>query len=264
MNIKQFLIHRIRDVDASFRSGSKFQSLVFVLLRQLLIVVGIKEERINGLIPDSQSSLLGYRFKTRKQSIDFLFCSKYYELETTEYILQCKGRIFVDVGGHIGRFAIIASNGFEKVIAFEPHPSNFKSLCDNVTLNNITNIKVVNAAASDKESTINLSEITTNTGMVRISENGKIAMRCSPLSRLLTEQGIDFLAIDLILIDVEEHELEVLAGAEELLRIGNPKIIIESFEHVDKVEKILNGYGYKKIKVLDGYNYLFMKAGEIS
>ncbi len=264
MHVKQFLIHRLRDLDASIRSGNKLKSMVFVLLRQILIIVGIKEERINNLIPDSQSNLLGYRFFTRKQSLDFLFCSKYYELETSDFILQSRGSVFVDVGGHIGRFAILASRGFEKVIAFEPHPSNFKSLCKNVNLNGLTNIKLVNAAASDKESTINLSEITTNTGMVRISENGKIAMRCSPLSRLLTEQGIDFLAIDLILIDVEEHELEVLAGAEELLRIGNPKIIIESFDNVDKVEKILNAYGYKKIKIMDGYNYLFIKAVEIS
>jgi len=264
MKVKQFLIHRIRDIDASFRSGSKIKSLAFVLLRQLSIVVGIKEESINGLIPNSQSHLLGYRFHTRKQSIDFLFCSKYYEFETSQYILQCKGKVFIDVGGHIGRFAIIASQGFEKVIAYEPHPSNFKSLSDNVALNNITNVQVVNSAASDKESTITLSDITTNTGMVRITENGKVAMRCCPLTKLVAEQGIDFLAIDLILIDVEEHELEVLSGAEDLLKIGSPKVIIESFENVGEVEKILNGYGYKKIKILDGYNHLFIKESKIA
>jgi len=259
MNIKQFLTHRLRDIDASFRSENKINSLVFVFLRQLLIVVRIKEEKINRLIQDSQSRLFGYCFHTRKNSIDFLFCSKYYEFETSQYILQCKGKVFIDVGGHIGRFAILASSKFEKVFAFEPHPSNFNSLCNNVALNKIDNVKVINAAASDKEGTITLSDITTNTGMVRITENGKVIMRCSPLSTFIAEQQINILTIDLILIDVEEHELEVLSGAEELLRLGSPKIIIESFEKVKEVEHKLKSYGYKRVRVLDGYNHLFIK-----
>jgi hypothetical protein len=70
-----------------------------------------------------------------------------------------EGDIVVDIGAHVGRYAIIASkrvgaNG--KVIAIEASPINFEMLNRNTNVNHLTNIIGLNYAAYSKETNINL------------------------------------------------------------------------------------------------------------
>src|SRR5579863_676039 len=64
-----------------------------------------------------------------------------------------EGFVAIDVGAHLGYYALIlsrlvGSNG--QVIAFEPIPSNFRILSENIELNHCKNIQAVNKAVSDR------------------------------------------------------------------------------------------------------------------
>ena len=258
MNIKTFFSHRLRDIDAVLRSEQKGKLFFYVLLRQLYKIVNINEVKIKSWVKDSKSKLYGFYFQTRKNSIDFLFCSKYYEPETSAFLRSMKGKTFFDVGGHIGRFAILGSQSFEKVYVFEPQPSNYKSLTSNISLNNIKNITAINAAVSDKQGTVTLSDLSENTGWVYISDQGTIESQCLSLDNFVATERIDIQKIDLILIDAEGHEVEVLLGAIEIFKNASPQILMESFD-VNKVDGLLHKYGYKRVRVLDSYNHLYQK-----
>ena len=69
--------------------------------------------------------------------------------------------------------------------------------------------------------------------------------------------------IDLIKIDVEGFEYQVLIGAKDTLTKYNPIIIIESFnDKFEKVNSLLNKYGYEKFKDLPNFNYVYVKIGK--
>ena len=66
--------------------------------------------------------------------------------------------VVIDVGAHIGLFALFASqyckNG--KIYCFEPVKENYDLLLDNIKLNNLTNIIPFNCAVSDKSSKVKI------------------------------------------------------------------------------------------------------------
>jgi len=58
-----------------------------------------------------------------------------------------EGDVFIDIGAHIGRYTLEAAKAVGekgKVIAIEPHPSNFKILNENIKLNNLNNVITLN------------------------------------------------------------------------------------------------------------------------
>lgn len=78
------------------------------------------------------------------------------EFETfmSDWLQPKNGEVFVDIGSHVGKYAIATSKivgdkGF--VVAIEPHPSNFAALKKNIKLNNLKNMVAFNLAAWDKQ-----------------------------------------------------------------------------------------------------------------
>lgn len=70
-----------------------------------------------------------------------------------------------------------------------------------------------------------------------------------------TEDRIDFLKID-----VEGFEYELLLGSKEVLTKYSPIILVESFEDkFQKVNELLESYGYKLKENFPGFNYLYIK-----
>lgn len=259
MKFQEILTHRKRDFDSVTKSKNKIRIGIYVLLRQFIKIFGFNEEKIKRIIPNGESRLWDFRFFTRKKTLDFLFASKYYEPETTRFIMNNKGKLFLDIGAHIGRFALLASKSFEKVYAIEPHPLNLQSLKKNVSGNNLKNIDVFNFAASNSSGKAHMKNLSLNTGAAQIVKNGEITIQSKKIDDLLKEKKQSYLDVNLVLIDVEGHELKVLEGAKHLLTKGRPKLIIESFE-LKELNKFLEGFGYKLKEILDHYNYLYIKG----
>jgi len=210
-------------------------------------------------------TIKGYKFECREKSSDLANMASS-ELETLEFLLKQKGKIFIDVGAFIGKYSILLSKNFEKIIAIEADPYNYSQLVRNIKLNNLwSKIIPLNVALANDNGIIklNLSEeggeghsIVVNYG------KGSIEVLGLKLDTVIDLLGIDPKDIDVIKIDVEGAEYFVLQGMEKVLKDGKPILVIEIWEdskYKEKTLELLEKYGYKMVKKLDGSNYIFFK-----
>ena len=140
------------------------------------------------------------------------------------------GSVFVDVGANVGYFTLLASTLGARVVAYEPTPSVFARLKENVALNGFEDAQLVNAAVMDKPGTLSLhisgddpeanslfgDDAQDNTPCVRVP--------AITLDDDLAARGIQH--VDLLKIDAEGAEPFVLDGATRLLGSPNPPVII--------------------------------------
>ncbi|HMG93391.1 MAG TPA: FkbM family methyltransferase [Chryseolinea sp.] len=175
---------------------------------------------------------------------DIYYCLGY---EDAEFLLLKqlikRSRYMVDVGANTGIFSIYAAslNSGLEVLSFEPHPSNYKRLLTNVSINKLNNIKAYDCALGPSDSEIeftipaDMSISTTssaNDGFTRNFhrlEYVKVPVRQKKLDDILA--NIPVTSADVFKIDVEYYELEVLKGAEATLRNKRPMIIIELLDY---------------------------------
>lgn len=159
----------------------------------------------------------------------FLYYYGVYEWGTLNVIekLLKPNNTFVDVGANVGIISLFASrllNKNGKVIAFEPLPSSFEMLENNIRLNNIKNIETFPYACSNNLKTKYISlESAENRGGASLKTN--IENSSTSVKSIILD---DFLEIipDFIKIDVEGHELEVLEGLKNILSSKKPPILI--------------------------------------
>ena len=193
-----------------------------------------------------------------------------FEKEETGYVISKlnEGDIFIDIGTNIGLFSLIASQivGEKgKVISFEPTPSTFSRLIENIEINNLKNIDARNIGLSDKS-----DELT-----FYMSKNGHDAWNSFapsldnklekeikvPESTLDFElENIDKSKITLVKIDVEGWEKFVLYGGKDFFVNYNPIVMVEFTEEntfnagyaVHDIYDIMQDFGYVWHKIYDG------------
>src|SRR3989442_15761351 len=95
-------------------------------------------------------SVDGVRFDVRPRTNDLDLISSKHEPLVTRSFQVAAGDVVVDVGAHIGRYALRAAARASKVIAVEPDPSNFSLLERNVRLNGFSNVVLVPQALSSR------------------------------------------------------------------------------------------------------------------
>lgn len=153
--------------------------------------------------------------------------------ETTRKLLTHlvkPGMTFVDIGANIGYFTVLGgllTGSTGHVIAFEPEPSNFALLADNVRRNGLHHVELLQAAcaATDGESFLRVNP--TESGWHRLEESAQadsnhVAVRIVRPDAVLATQG---LVPDVIKIDVEGHEASALAGMSGVLGT-NPDLAV--------------------------------------
>jgi FkbM family methyltransferase len=186
---------------------------------------------------------------------DFLFgLYDRYELELVRRELEGGGD-FVDVGAHIGMYAVaagLALRGRGRVLAFEPNPSARAQLEANVRLNGCGNVLVDGRAASDAAGSSVLHVPATPDPSFSSLEGGRFA-EGEPLS--VTTTTVDHavrehgLGPAVVKIDVEGGELAVVAGMEETLG-ARPTLLVEvSAESGAELGRRLEGRGYRAWRV---------------
>lgn len=133
------------------------------------------------------------------------------------WLLADPSGTFVDVGAHVGTFAVHAALFFKKVVAFEPEPRNLQCLKNNVTQNRIPNITVIPKAVSDQCGTATFHVIEgVDTGRNSLLPNGGGATFEVPtvtIDSVFSEQLRGHPPISYMKIDVEGFEPKVLKGA---------------------------------------------------
>jgi len=166
-----------------------------------------------------------------------------------------KGDVVVDVGSHLGKYAIeaamlVGSKGI--VVAIEAIPANFSMLKKNIELNRLENVVAFNLAAWNSKCSLQflVGSTSANSNISRYNyEQGKIEVQAERTDKLLIEQ-LDLNRVDWIKIDVEGAEYEVLLGLEETLSRFKPIIIVEIWsQNMAKVKAFLKKHRYRIIKL---------------
>jgi FkbM family methyltransferase len=165
----------------------------------------------------------------------------------------------VDVGAHIGTFAIPASKKAKRVYAFEPVIETFQRLTDHILINNSTNIIPFNFALGDMQTSAELDYMPLfNTGAAKLTiSRGSLTIpnlgeeHTPPKYRILVKplDDLDLPALDVIKCDTEGCELLVVKGAIETIKKFGPIMILEHNDssEMQEIMQLLanNGLSYQ-------------------
>jgi FkbM family methyltransferase len=179
----------------------------------------------------------------RQANTNIIFRDEVATLLNLSLLLQ-PGDVFVDIGANVGLYSSILSrfaNAYPetKFIAIEPNPETVERLRQSVRNAPVT---VLNVAISDRESELAFQRGITS-GVFKVAapdEPGATMIPCQKLDSLPIPDG------NLILkIDVEEHELQVLVGAEELLKSGRVKVVYLDGYSSNLIPPLLERHGFR-------------------
>lgn len=163
------------------------------------------------------------------------------------------GWTVVDVGANLGYYALLASRLIGpqgRVFAFEPTPSTYQVLLENIGLNRARNIAPYQVAMCDFCGSVSVIEQEVD-GWNRIGLDGEPGAHRVPsltLDRFVDEQKLE--RIDMIKVDIEGAEHKFLQGARATIKSFRPIIAVELKPSalatfgatVGDLTKELNGY----------------------
>jgi FkbM family methyltransferase len=160
------------------------------------------------------------------------------------------GDMVIDVGANIGLYsrvfsAYVGAQG--SVHALEPIPETFGYLSYNVERLGLKNVFLHNVAAAATSGNSRMSVPTMRAGFTNIYEAqlndaGEIPVQTRRLDDLFAGSKPAF-----IKIDVEGYEAEVIRGAERLLRMCHPALLIEASS--PEAERLLRPLGYRRREI---------------
>src|SRR5437588_2831247 len=169
--------------------------------------------------------------------------------------LICPGDVALDLGANVGVYTTVLSSlvGPEgSVHSFEPVSANFEIL-ENVSRKmGLKNVRLFFAAVGScpGQTTMVIPERGDFTGyyQAHIGEPGDAGRSESVMVHtldVLWKDGV-FPCVDFIKCDVEGSELEVLRGADSLIKSLKPAFLIEvSREASEEVFRLMKGFGYR-------------------
>jgi len=186
-----------------------------------------------------------------------------------ENINKDKNINFVDIGAQSGLYTLLAKYLPNSTFySFEPFKPTYDLLCDNIKLNNITNVKTYNIGLSDeKKSTILNTSLSHNglhtigTNPLRFTDINPISIEVDTLDNLFYDKDIP---IDYIKMDTEGYEYFILKGGEKSIKKYKPFIQLEfnetNLQQCNLNSDILLNYikelGYKKLNLINEELYI--------
>lgn len=174
-----------------------------------------------------------------------------------------KSKTIFDIGANTGIYSLVAKAiaPDSTVYAFEPHPYFYSFLKKNNGINKF-DVVCIDKAASDNNGSVVLDDFS--------GVSSALTFESVTLDAFIDQNKIR--KIDLIKIDVEQHEPQVLSGFSSHLVRFKPTIIIEILNEniADQVDRMVQDLGYLyfnlnergqirqtlKIEKSDYYNYL--------
>lgn len=179
-----------------------------------------------------------------------------------------KGDIFIDIGSNIGLFSLLASEivgDTGMILSYEPSPSTFLRLKENIEINHFKNIEARNLGVSNQSGEL----------MLHISQNGHDAWNSFapsednklekvvmvPVTTLDKElENINKSQIKAVKIDVEGWEKYVLLGGKRFFKEYQPIVMVEFTEQntfnagysIHEIYDLLELWGYQWFCFIDG------------
>jgi FkbM family methyltransferase len=166
-----------------------------------------------------------------------------------------KNSCVIEVGSHIGSLTVPISKLCNSVFAFEPQRKIFQLLNTNLCINNVQNVYAYMNAVGNENKQIILKELDftdstfdngVNTGGIRLDQleansNGYHIPIVKLDDVIPPEAPISF-----IKVDAETMELEVIKGAEKIIKNNRPILYLESNPKSNMaLENYVKELGYK-------------------
>ncbi len=165
-----------------------------------------------------------------------------YELHTSRLVVELlrPGDGFIDVGTHVGYYALLAfaaAGPDAPILAFEPNPETYRTLVLNLAANRAGRVHAFNCAVGDRAETLTFHINDDNEGesaLWDVASDARYArtaarprttsVSCLPLDMVAGFEP--FARARMIKIDAEGWEGRVLAGAHGLLNRHRPPLVI--------------------------------------
>lgn len=217
--------------------------------------------RVGGRYADGENVFV-LRFRT----LDAWTAHPSHERATHGWLKQMlagpKRGVMLDVGAYVGTFCFRHRKSFDAVYAFEPFPENYKLLTVNIKQTIAERLYPVRSAVSDVTGTTRLFLDTADTHSIETGKGRSIVVDTTTLDDFIAKQNIPAAEIRLIKVDVEGAEMKVLKGAANLLKEGNPVILMEANSPKEEREQAdyLGMIGYKQTQILDKRNFVYERA----
>ncbi|MFX0063643.1 MAG: FkbM family methyltransferase [Candidatus Hermodarchaeota archaeon] len=170
----------------------------------------------------------------------------------------------VDIGSHIGIFAVFASKYAYKgkVYSFEPIPENFGLLNENISLNNIKNLIPFNKAVTNKKGRIKM-RVYENTGGHSLvfnhsnCESKTLTIETTSLKDFVEEKNIS--KIDFLKMDCEGGEYDIFFNCPDYIfrMIG---LISMEYHNIDEKR---NAVVLKKFLEEKGFSVKLISEGRL-
>lgn len=195
--------------------------------------ISISDNRVVMRFRDSEVKFLLAKNDKRLAPLEALNFGSYEQAELEMQLKLIEPEFTVlDIGANFGWYAMHVGKykPFAQILSFEPIPSTFKWLNENIELNDFKNIKTFNFGFSDEKGTFDFyfePSLSVNASLANVSGNKEIqGIKCS-VRKLddFTEPGIT--RVDFIKCDVEGAELLVFKGGVELIKRDCPVIFTE-------------------------------------
>ena len=172
------------------------------------------------------------------------------QIEFLSAIYKKSPDVIFDLGANVGLYSCLFAEKYSEamIYAFEPVPSNFKTLEENIKLNNLSNVKTFNFGLAQEEHDANLYipkvRESENTGLysIKISESdGKDAEKghFKNLGEWCKDNDV---YPNLIKMDCEGCELEIILSSIDVIKKADVLFLEEKFGNSPKLRSILGEF----------------------
>lgn len=167
-------------------------------------------------------------------------------------IAQSRGfDLCVQAGGHVGMWPDQLARVYKKVITFEPDPALFA--CMEKNLHGRENIQMIRAALSRERGELMMMPHP-SAGSWYVSDQGRVRVMA------LAIDDANLPACDALILDIEGHETEALAGAAETIKKFRPVLHLEILKrHTEATQKAVADIGYRFFTQVHS-DYIFVPA----
>ena len=196
-------------------------------------------KQLPGILVEATLDGVALRFFVRNMVDDvqhFHLNGQFYESEALALMRRWlrPGGVVLDVGANVGNHAIYLEKFADagEVICVEPNPDAITLLRINAVLNRADRLNLgrLGVGLSDAEEQFVMSVPRNNLGAAHLVPDPRGGIRTVTGDRLLGEQAVDF-----IKIDVEGMEMAVLRGLANAIARSRPPIFVE-VDHDNRAE----------------------------
>lgn len=156
-----------------------------------------------------------------------IYCGLH-EYEDMSFILHVlrPGDLFFDIGANVGSYSVLAAGASgAKVKSFEPVPTTYRHLMDNISINRLgARVEALNCAVGSSPGTIRFttSEDTVN----HVVAKGELAESAMDVPVIKLDDCVEAGVPMVMKIDVEGFETEVLKGGEAVFSDKSLKAVV--------------------------------------